>query len=74
MFFSLAGVIEADAVDTILPIIEKNCIQSHGRDGKVKGKVNLLEIRDASALAADFGVEEHRIRATETPGNHGDRK
>ncbi len=41
------------ADDFIVGVFQKNCIQCHGKDGKVKGKVNLLEVKDLSALAHD---------------------
>ena len=41
------------ADDFVLGIFKKNCIQCHGQDGKVKGKVNLLEIKDTVTLLND---------------------
>ena len=36
----------ADTADgTILSVFQKNCVQCHGENDKVKGKVNLLEIK-----------------------------
>lgn len=37
----------------MIDLFQKNCIQCHGQDGKIKGKVNLLEIEDVSALLHD---------------------
>ncbi|MEM7009933.1 MAG: DUF1592 domain-containing protein [Verrucomicrobiota bacterium] len=34
----------------IIDVFQKNCIQCHGQDGKVKGKVDLLEIQSVSQL------------------------
>lgn len=39
--------------DFVLGVFHKNCIQCHGEDGKVKGKVNLLEIKDSAELLKD---------------------
>ena len=39
--------------DSILPVFRESCIQCHGKDGKVKGKLNLLEIESLSALKQD---------------------
>ena len=50
VFLSVSAVANDDFV---LGILEKNCIQCHGQDGKVKGKVNLLEIKDTSSLLHD---------------------
>ncbi|MGY8641501.1 MAG: DUF1592 domain-containing protein [Verrucomicrobiales bacterium] len=40
----------------IQPIFEKNCVQCHGKDDKVKGKVNLLEIDSLAALSRDLDL------------------
>jgi hypothetical protein len=37
----------------VLGVFQKSCIQCHGKDGKVKGKVNLLEINDLDHLKKD---------------------
>ncbi|MEM1294864.1 MAG: DUF1592 domain-containing protein [Verrucomicrobiota bacterium] len=37
----------------ILSVFQKNCIQCHGEDGKIKGKVDLLEITDLQQLTQD---------------------
>jgi len=39
--------------DVLKPAFEAKCIQCHGQDGKVKGKVNLLEIESLEDLMAD---------------------
>ena len=38
----------------IQPLIDNHCIQCHGQDGKVKGKVNLLEIDTSENLVHDI--------------------
>ncbi len=38
------------AGDFVVDLLQKHCLQCHGEDGKVKGKVNLLEIRNTAAL------------------------
>ena len=37
----------------VQPVFASHCVQCHGKDGKVKGKVDLLELDSAAALAAD---------------------
>lgn len=37
----------------VLAVFQKSCIQCHGKEGKVKGKVNLLEIKDLDHLKKD---------------------
>ncbi len=51
------------AEDSIVPVIQKNCVQCHGKDGKVKGKVNLLEIKDVAALSADPELLQKLVEA-----------
>jgi hypothetical protein len=38
--------------DPILEVFQSHCVKCHGQDGKVKGKVNLLEIGSHSELTA----------------------
>ena len=56
MLCSTAGMTLADDAFTkvIQPIFEKNCVQCHGENDKVKGRVNLLEIDSLSALSHDL--------------------
>lgn len=37
----------------LLPVFDANCVKCHGKDGKVKGKVNLLKIRNHDELMAN---------------------
>ena len=37
----------------VLEILHENCARCHGKGGKVKGKVNLLEIADLDHLKGD---------------------
>lgn len=37
----------------VLKVLHENCAQCHGKDGKVKGEVNLLEITDLDHLKGD---------------------
>ncbi|MDF1850661.1 MAG: DUF1592 domain-containing protein [Verrucomicrobiales bacterium] len=39
--------------ELVLDVFQKNCIQCHGQDGKVKGKVDLREIKSVEDLTAD---------------------
>ena len=39
--------------EVLKPAFEKHCIRCHGKDGKVKGKVNLLELKSSIALTDD---------------------
>ena len=49
----------------ILPLLQSNCVKCHGQDGKVKGKVNLLEIEDHAALAGNPELLEELIGVIE---------
>ena len=43
----------AEDHDSVLAVFQSHCIGCHGQDGKVKGKVNLLEIPDRGALGSN---------------------
>ena len=47
---------EIHAVDGKAPLalFQQSCIKCHGKDGKVKGKVNLLKIRSTVDLTSDL--------------------
>lgn len=52
--FSTTLVSGSDVFTEVLkPAFEAKCIQCHGKDGKVKGKVNLLEIESEEDLLSD---------------------
>lgn len=51
-----------DAFSTIIkPVFQQHCVQCHGENGKVKGKVNLLEIQSLSDLSQDLEVVQELI-------------
>ena len=37
-----------------LSLFQQNCVKCHGEDGKVKGKLDLLKIRNAQDLVSDL--------------------
>lgn len=39
--------------EQIQPLLKEHCVRCHGEDGKVKGKVDLLEVSDLASLKAD---------------------
>jgi len=39
--------------DSILPFFQEHCVRCHGENGKLKGKLNLLQIDNVSALKKD---------------------
>ena len=51
--------------DQIQPLFQEHCIRCHGENGKVKGKVNLLEITDLNSLQADPDLIEEVLDAIE---------
>ena len=51
--------------EQIQPVLQKHCVACHGKDGKVKGKVNLLEIRSAKDLVANPELLESVIGVLE---------
>ncbi|MDG2212404.1 MAG: hypothetical protein P8M70_01125, partial [Verrucomicrobiota bacterium] len=51
----VVGVLPAAPVDkAVATLFQQSCIKCHGKDGKVKGKVDLLKIRSAADLTADL--------------------
>ncbi len=59
----------------VLPALEQHCVKCHGREGKVKGKVNLLELRNAADLlgkpelleAATVALEDREMPPKDEP-------
>ncbi|MCB1065739.1 MAG: DUF1592 domain-containing protein [Verrucomicrobiae bacterium] len=43
----------AEGQGAILPVFQESCVRCHGEKGKVKGKMNLLEITSLGALTDD---------------------
>ena len=54
--------------DQIQPLLQENCIRCHGENGKVKGKVNLLEITDLKSLQEDAELLKEVLDAIEYEG------
>ena len=50
LFLILAGGLRASPNGDILKVFQTSCVKCHGKDDKVKGKVNLLEIHSLDAL------------------------
>lgn len=45
--------LRADDANGILQTFEQHCVKCHGLDGKMKGEVNLLEVKSLDALSHD---------------------
>jgi len=51
----VAGALPAAPVGkAVATLFQESCIKCHGKDGKVKGKVNLLKIRNTADLTVDL--------------------
>ena len=50
----LAGTTQAASGDAALALFKSRCVKCHGKNGKVKGKLNLLEIKTAARLTGDL--------------------
>ncbi len=50
IFLTLAGGLQAAPKEGILKVFQTSCIECHGKNDKVKGKVNLLEIHSLNEL------------------------
>jgi hypothetical protein len=58
--------VSANFTDTLLPTLKTSCVKCHGEKGKVKGKVNLLELTDAQDLRENLGLLEDMIGALDS--------
>ena len=50
----LVGTTQAAIGDAALTLFKSRCVKCHGKDGKVKGELNLLEIKTVEQLTGDF--------------------
>ena len=50
----LGGEICAQEGKGALALFQQSCIKCHGKDGKVKGKMDLLKIRNSADLTSDL--------------------
>ena len=50
VFCDLSQAAESDFKQLLNPVFQKDCIRCHGEKGKVKGKVNLLELKSSADL------------------------
>ena len=50
----LAGTTHAASGGAALALFKSRCVKCHGKDGKVKGKLNLLNIKTAARLSGDL--------------------
>jgi hypothetical protein len=51
-----------DSLNAIHSVFDSHCIKCHGKDGKVKGKVNLKELKSSNALLAKPDLIETLIK------------
>lgn len=63
IFLVLAFTGSLQAAKGVLGVFQENCISCHGKDGKVKGKVNLLEIGSLEELKAQPKLLESIVEA-----------
>ena len=54
LILHLAAVAYGAGGKQALELFQKSCIKCHGKDGKVKGKMDLLKIRNAADLTSDL--------------------
>ncbi len=60
---NLALAAEDDFKQLLEPVFQENCVKCHGKDGKVKGKVNLLELQSSAALSKNPELLEKLVEA-----------
>ena len=57
----MAGDHDTFFTDTLQSTFKESCIECHGRNGKVKGKVNLLNLKKAGDLTGDLELLENLV-------------
>ncbi len=62
----LAGTTQAASGDAALALFKSRCVKCHGKDGKVKGKLNLLNIKTAARLSGDLERLQTILEVLET--------
>ena len=63
----VAAAAEDAFADVLKPVFKELCVSCHGQNGKVKGKVNLLEIDSLEAFMADPDVIAEILGAADFP-------
>jgi len=66
ILFFVGGDVCAKDGKNALSLFQQSCIKCHGKDGKVKGKVNLLKIRNTADLTADLEELQTLIEVLDT--------
>jgi mono/diheme cytochrome c family protein len=62
----LAGTTQAASSDATLALFKSRCVKCHGKDGKVKGELNLLNIKTAAQLSGDLERLQTILEALDT--------
>ncbi|MFK5923151.1 MAG: DUF1592 domain-containing protein [Verrucomicrobiota bacterium] len=63
VFCNLALAAEDDFKQLLQPVFQDSCVKCHGKDDKVKGKVNLLELQSSSELSKNPELLEKLVEA-----------
>ena len=50
----ITSTVQAVSDDAVLTLLNSRCVKCHGKDGKVKGKINLLNIKMTAKLSEDL--------------------
>ncbi|GEM_PF-5428961 len=62
-----AGIsIACPADHSVLQVFESHCVKCHGKNGKTKGKVNLLNFKSTSDLTGDIDLLQDIIDVIDT--------
>ena len=62
-----AGIsIACPAGHSVLQVFESHCVKCHGKNGKTKGKVNLLNFKSTSDLTGDIDLLQDIIDVIDT--------
>ena len=66
MLMATGALSAAPVGKVVATLFQESCIKCHGKDGKVKGKVDLLKIRSAADLTADLEELQTLIEVLDT--------
>ena len=50
----ITSTVQAVSDDAVFTLLNSRCVKCHGKDGKVKGKINLLNIKTTAKLSEDL--------------------
>ena len=50
----ITSMVQSVSDDAVITLLNSRCVKCHGKDGKVKGKINLLNIKTTAKFSEDL--------------------